>query len=272
MKIFNQLRTSLFIAAALATGVARGAEAGEARDPLRIMCIGDSITAGYTDNPHWKEPFKFGYRSRLYTLLKDAGYNFTYVGDSPQPWNQESGDPSHGGTYKPEFDLRDLDQDKHYGGHGARIPDVKRWLSSDKPDLILLLIGINGMGPHSPARVRGLVETMTADQPGAHLIVAQITPYVNTETEKNKWLYDYNVYIRDTLVPEYAAKGHKVSTVDMYSLFLTDINNYESAVAPGKHSNHYNHPGNAEYEQMADRWFAAIEALELEARPKRKLK
>ena len=176
-------------------------------EPLRIMCLGDSITAGYTDNPIWKEPFKFGYRSRLYQLLKEAGYNFTFVGNSPQPWNKESGDPSHGGTYKPEFDLRDLGQDNHYGGHGARVPDVKRWLLSDKPDLILLLIGINGMGPHSPARVRGLVETITADQPGAHLIVAQITPYVNTQTEKNKWLYDYNVYIRDTLVPEYAARG-----------------------------------------------------------------
>ena len=39
-------------------------------EPIRIMCLGDSITVGYTDNPHWKEPFKFGYRGRLYKLLK----------------------------------------------------------------------------------------------------------------------------------------------------------------------------------------------------------
>ena len=77
----------------------------EAKDePIRIMCLGDSITVGYTDNPHWKVPFKFGYRSRLYTLLKGAGYYFTFVGDSPQPWNKMSGDPTHGGTYKPAFD------------------------------------------------------------------------------------------------------------------------------------------------------------------------
>ena len=98
-------------------------------EPLRIMCLGDSITVGYTDNPHWKVPFKFGYRSRLYTLLKGAGYHFTFVGDSPQPWNKTSGDPTHGGSYKPKFDLRDLGQDHHQGGGGAPIGALKGWVS-----------------------------------------------------------------------------------------------------------------------------------------------
>ena len=84
--------------------------------PLRILCLGDSITVGYTDNPIWKEPFKFGYRSGLYSLLKGAGYTFIFVGNSPQPWNKLSGDPAHGGSYTPAFDLRDLGQDKHQGG------------------------------------------------------------------------------------------------------------------------------------------------------------
>jgi len=233
-------------------------------EPLRIMCLGDSITVGYTDNPHWKVPFKFGYRSRLYTLLKGAGYHFTFVGDSPQPWNKTSGDPSHGGTYKPAFDLRDLGQDHHQGGGGAPIGALKGWVSKNKPDLILLMIGINGISKDSPARIRGLVETIVTDQPNAHLIVAQITPYADTQVAKNKLVYNYNVYIRATLVPEFAKKGHKVSTVDMYSLFLNDFNNYESPVAPGKHSNNYNHPFNEEYDLMADRWFAEIEVLGLE--------
>ncbi len=233
-------------------------------EPLRIMCLGDSITVGYTDNPIWKEPFKFGYRSRLYTLLKDAGYNVQFVGDSPQPWDNTSGDPTHGGTYKPEFDLREIGQDHHQGGGGAPIPALKGWVSKGNPDLILLLIGINGISKQSPARIRSLMETIVTDKPDAHLIVAQITPYEASQTDKNQLVYDYNVYIRDTLTPEFAAKGHNVSTVDMYSLFLTDPNDYESAVAPGMHSNTFNHPYNREYDLMADRWFAAIEALDLE--------
>ena len=142
-------------------------------------------------------------------------------------------------------------------------------MSKNKPDLILLMIGINGISKDSPARIRGLVETIVTDQPNAHLIVAQITPYVDTQLAKNKLVYDYNVYIRDTLVPEFANKGHKLSTVDMYSLFLTNPNDYESAVAPGKHSNNFNHPFNKEYDLMADRWFVAMEALKLEERSKR---
>jgi len=238
-------------------------------DPLRIMCLGDSITVGYTDNPIWKEPFKFGYRGKLYKLLKEAGYHFQFVGDSPQPWDNRSGDPTHGGTYKPEFDLRDLGQDNHQGGRGAPIPALKGWVAKGDPDLILLLIGINGISAKSPARIRSLVETILTDKPDAHLIVAQITPYVDTQTEKNKLLYDYNVYIRDELVPSFAAKGHNVSTVDMYSLFLTDPNDYESPVAPDKHSNKFNHPYNAEYDLMAERWFSGIEALGLSDRPER---
>jgi hypothetical protein len=235
---------------------------------LRIMYLGDSITVGYTDNPHWNVPFKFGYRSRLYKLLKEAGYQFTFVGDSPQPWNKMSGDPTHGGTYKPEFDLRDLGQDHHQGGGGAPIGALKGWVSKSNPNLILLMIGINGISKDSPARIHALVETIVTENPETNLIVAQITPYVNTEAEKNKLVYDYNVYIRDTLVPDFATKGHKVSTVDMYSLFLTDRNNYESSVAPAKHSNNFNHPFNEEYDLMADRWFAAIEALGLEKNSK----
>jgi lysophospholipase L1-like esterase len=270
-RMCGMLKKNLFKAGLLlmlACGMAQAESKSETTkasgEPLRIMCLGDSITVGYTDNSGWNVPFKFGYRSRLYTLLKDAGYNVLFVGDSPQPWNNASGDPSHGGTVKPEFDLRDLGQDNHQGGRGAPISALKGWVAKGDPDLILLMIGINGISVNSPARIRSLVETIVTENPDAQLVVAQITPYVNTQAEKNKLLYDYNIYIRDTLVPEYAAKGHNVSTVDMYSLFLTDMNDYESVVAPGKHSNNFNHPYNEEYDLMADRWFAAIEGLGLE--------
>ena len=48
------------------------------------MPLGDSITAGYTDNPTWNVPFGFGYRSGLYTRLTNANYPFQYVGGSPR--------------------------------------------------------------------------------------------------------------------------------------------------------------------------------------------
>lgn len=184
-----------------------------------------------------------------------------FVGASLEPWNALWGDPSHGGTYKPTPDLRDFGQDGHRGYGGKDIAwinsSVAGFLATDKPDVILLLIGINGMSSGSPSALNTLVNTIVTAAPNAHLIVAQITPRVTF----NQDLYNYNVYIRDTLVPTYAGNGHKVTTVDLYSLFLTDPGNYASAIAPNVLSNNINHPDNTHYDLMAQAWFDAIEAL-----------
>jgi lysophospholipase L1-like esterase len=230
-----------------------------ATKPLRIMCLGDSITVGYTDNPSWaNHPFMFGYRSGLYTRLTNAGYNFLFVGASTEPWTGISGDPTNGGTYTPELDLRDFGQDGHRGYGGAGIwNNVNAWIDADDPDIILLLIGINGISTGSPTALNTLVNNIVTHAPDVHVVVAQITPLVTF----NQALYDYNLYIRDTLVPTYAGNGHKVSTVDLYSLFLVDPNDYSSAIAPNVLANNINHPDNPRYDLMAREWFEGIEAL-----------
>lgn len=232
-----------------------------ADEPLRIMCLGDSITVGYTDNPGWtNHPFKFGYRSGLYTRLTNASYNFLFVGASTEPWTGISGDPTHGGTYTPAFDLRDFGQDNHRGYGGAGIwGNVNGWIDADNPDIILLLIGINGMGGGSQTALTNLVSSIVTHAPDVHLIVAQITPY----SSFNQTLHDYNVYIRDTLVPTYAGNGKKVTTVDLYTPFLVDPDNYGTAIEPGVLSNNINHPDNPHYELMAQEWYEGIQALGL---------
>ena len=235
--------------------------------PLRIMCLGDSITVGYTDNPGWtNHPFMFGYRSGLYTRLTNAGYNFQFVGGSTEPWTGISGDPTNGGTYTPAFDIRDFGQDNHRGYGGAGIwGNVNSWIDADNPDIILLLIGINGMGGGSQTALTNLVSSIVTHAPDVHLIVAQITPYSGF----NQTLYDYNVYVRDTLVPGHVTAGNKVSTVDLYSFFLTDPSTYTTlpsttgAIEPGVLSNNINHPDNPHYELMAQEWFEGIQALGL---------
>jgi hypothetical protein len=104
-----------------------------------------------------------------------------------------------------------------------------------------------------------LVNTIVTAAPNARLIVAQITPLASF----NQSLYDYNLYIRNTLVPAHAASGHKVTTVNLYSLFLTNPSNYSSAIAPNVLANGINHPDNPHYDLMAQEWFNGIEALGL---------
>ena len=64
--IRDAVSLAIAVLAMLASGTAW------ATAPIRIECVGDSITAGYTDNPNWNVPFEFGYRSGLYTRLTNA--------------------------------------------------------------------------------------------------------------------------------------------------------------------------------------------------------
>jgi hypothetical protein len=218
---------------------------------LKIMPMGDSITAGYTDNPSWSNhPFNFGYRSHLYTLLTNSGYNVQYMGTSPEPWNGVSGDASNGGTYSPPFDLRTISQDNHYGYGGVNvdylIANIASWLASEDTDVILLKIGTNGQ---NTSGLNTLVNYITTNYPDIHLIVAQIMPKISYQ----QGIVDYNNYIKNTLVPAYQAQGKNVTTVDQYAPFLTDANDLTS-INTSLFSNGINHPDDSGYELMAKVW------------------
>lgn len=242
----------LLVVAAVFVAVAETSPAA-----VRVECVGDSITAGYTDNPNWNVPFEFGYRSGLYTRMKNAGYDLQFVGGSAEPWNNAFGDPSHGGTYKPSLDLRDLNQDNHrgYGGWGtaAILSNIGSWLTADNPDVVLLMIGINdGDSTTTRNNLNSIVQTIVTSKPNADVIVAQITPMA----DGSKGIVNYNTYIRDTLVPTYQAQGKHVTTVDQYANLLTG-----GSIDASLFSNGINHPNAVAYDRMAQTWFAGIQAV-----------
>jgi uncharacterized repeat protein (TIGR02543 family) len=229
--------------------------------PLRIMCVGDSITAGYTDNPTWNVPFQFGYRSGLYTRLTQAGYGFQFVGDSPEPWNGTFGTP----TNTPSPDLRTLNQDHHrgYGGQGTSyvLSNIANWLASDDPNVVLLMIGINDLGVHqvssAKSNLNSIVNTIVTQKPDAQVIVAQITPGANNGYVLQEFL-DYNTYIRETLVPSYQTQGKHVTMVDQYANFPLK----NGQVDPALFSNSINHPTATAYDRMAQTWLAGIQSAD----------
>ncbi len=108
----RMLLVSIFAATASLAVASAGAD-----EPIHIQPLGDSITAGYTDNPTWNVPFGFGYRSGLYTRLSAANYPFQFVGGSQEPWNGTFGVPKTVSL----LDLRTVNQDgnRGYGGQTA---------------------------------------------------------------------------------------------------------------------------------------------------------
>lgn len=220
--------------------------------PLRIMPMGDSITAGYTDNPNWNEPFWYGYRSGLYNRLHDAGYHFAFVGQSPEL-------PDHVTGTTPPADLAALGQNAHngYGGQSASYlnANILSWLAADEPDVILLMIGTNSQ---DQTGLDTLVNTIVTARPALHLVIAQIIPKYNYQ----QGVVDYNSWIRNTLLPKYQGMGKNVTMVNQYAPFLTNPTDLTTINQP-LFSNGINHPSNVGYDRMAQVWFAGVEELGL---------
>ncbi|MBI2926259.1 MAG: hypothetical protein HYY24_11205 [Verrucomicrobia bacterium] len=239
---------------------AAGVQAGS---PIRIQCIGDSTTVGYTDNPSWSVQFDFGYRLGLYNRLVAAGYSIRYVGTSPEPWSGEYGRPRFIGSP----DLRDLDQD-HHRGYAWMTSDLVRsaitdWMAADHPDVILLMIGRIDFPYGTTSNVKAvqnslsnLVEKIVTDWPQVYLIVAEITPFAAYE----ETLVQYNDYIRNVLAPAYAQRGKRVTSVDLYSNFLRPGGGRD-AIDNTLFADGWQHANPKGNDRLAQSWFEAIHAL-----------
>ncbi len=241
---------------------------GSAHASIRIMPLGDSITTGTTDS-NWANPFSFAYRGSLYTQLTDAGYDFQFVGASPEPWN---GAPYGVPPVIVGPDLRAVGQDGHRGYGGSTIsnitngggynPGVVAALNADNPDLVLLMIGINDLAYYGNGsnptvvtdRLTNLTDLILATKPNVNMIVAQINTY--KDGTLNNSTVAYNDYIKNTLVPGYAAAGYSVGTVDQYTNFLKPDGTFDQSL----YSNII-HPNASGYHLMANTWFEGIEAL-----------
>jgi hypothetical protein len=230
---------------------------------LRIMSLGDSITAGYTDNPWWNVEFDFSYRIGLYKRLTNAGYSFQFVGSSPEPLDGQYGLPQFIGTP----DLRDLGQDHHRGyawlTGNIVTPQIAQWMSEDKANVILLMIGNVDMQFVTDSDITvpkkhlaDLVQKIVTTWPRVHLVIAQMSPFAWYEEN----VVQYNNYIKTELVPSYFNRGKRVTTVNQYDNFLfpkgTLQNIDASLFANGSH-----HPTPLGYDRMAQTWFENIQAI-----------
>lgn len=227
------------------------------------MSIGDSITAGYTDNPNWNVDFNHGYRSGLYTQLTNAGYDIQMVGGSTEPYdNAFPGDPLRGGTHTPAIDLAAIGQDGHrgYGGKATpfflpRMQDTATrpgLLSVDNPDVVLIHLGTNG---RFTTELDTMLQGIFDARPDVGIVLAKIIPKAVYQPET----VVYNDFLENTLIPKYQGLGAKIRLADHYTPFLTDPADPSSInlslMATG------NHPNGAGYDVMAGVWFAAVENL-----------
>lgn len=117
-------------------------------EPIKIMPVGNSITAG----EHYRFPAleeRTGYRKALFEMLINSGYNIDFVGSQ-----------NHG--------IRDENDKAWYDWNneaypGWKIPDIAKKLDTAltkyRPDILLIHVGTNGSDwDEKPAQVKEMLD------------------------------------------------------------------------------------------------------------------
>ncbi len=103
-------------------------------EPIRILCIGDSITQGGKSDRQ-----EYTYRWSLFCMLKDAGVTFDFIGTRQTGLHTDATWPDYNG------EVFDLHHEGYYGAKTAEVRDaLKENLSVlDAPDIALIHLGTN---------------------------------------------------------------------------------------------------------------------------------
>ena len=228
--MFRLPRTSLVcrFAASVALAFMTLYAGAQASINLRAMPLGDSITAGYDSSTG------NGYRQDLATeLASQIGY-LDYVG------SQYDGPMS------------DPDNEGHFGARIDQIAAITNAsLSSYKPNIVLLLAGINDLGQNyqvstAPNRLASLIDQINSAEPEATVLVA--TLIVNGDPTIESEVQTFNAALPN-IVNTRASAGKHVYLVDMSALkYPADMDGTL-------------HPNDSGYQKMANAWDSAIETV-----------
>lgn len=158
-------------------------------DPVRIMALGDSITAGV--GAKGVDVGGGGYRGELERLLDGAGYRYDLIG-SRSDYSERLEHRGHEGW--PGYVIRSLPSDP---GHELLGDTTRRALSEYNPDVILLMAGTNDLlrlERHSAgysvanilAGMDALLNQIFSQDPSVHVILAGVvdSPFIADCTVK----------------------------------------------------------------------------------------
>jgi len=198
--------------------------------PLRIMPVGDSITAGY-NTLNWDADYMVGYRQKLYLDLTSRGYQVDFVGSF-----------SSGELNPPVFDY---DHEGHGGWTDALISyNIHNWLQANPPDIVLLHAGTNFVSPDPVSIVRILDEIDRFSED----IVVVLAKIINKKTPDPDFS-QFNQNIEEMALTRIIA-GDKIIIVDQ-----------ENALVYPDDMDDELHPLQVGYEKMAEVWESALETI-----------
>lgn len=258
----------LFVGTALA-GVGPGPiRAATIKPPavpaLRVMPLGDSLTAGAGADPNAHQ----SYRGHLYNTLQSAGYAVDFVGSDTTPTlaGGDADNEGHGGyTIGPDasqYCTRAATGELQCQPQHFNLSDnVGAWLAAARPDVVLLLVGVNDQYPtdvtpatsgllrpvnpdDAPAKLTSLVGRLAASATQPWVFVASLIPLSGAVTTPS--IDALNTAAR-TLGS--SSPTDKVVFVDLATLVLSPAD-YNDGL----------HLSDSGATKVADVWFRALQA------------
>jgi lysophospholipase L1-like esterase len=193
---------------------------------LRIMPLGDSITAGY------RSTTGDGYRGPLATALASQVGTLDYVGSQ------------YDGT------MSDPDNEGHFGYRIDQIASLATGdLNTYKPNVVTLLIGINDLGQNyevstAPTRLASLIDQIFTAEPDATVLVSQLI--VNATASEQAEVVTFNNAL-PAIVNSRASAGKHIVLVNE-TLTTSDLSDGL-------------HPNDTGYQLMANAWDSAIQTV-----------
>jgi len=162
------MRLAINIFSLFVCGIALLASAGTLtieQAPIKIICIGDSITQGGNINAE-----EYTYRLPLYRLLKQKGFSIDLIGTRKHGLSKTFRWPA------------DFDPD-HEGFYGASTDEVRRELKKDlpklaAPDIAIIDLGSNDQGKNVKSAVikplTDIISQLRARNPQVKILIIQI--------------------------------------------------------------------------------------------------
>ena len=220
-----------------------------AAEPLRIICIGDSITEGFknTKDPEDQSGFP-SYRKFLWDLLTEKKVEFDFIGTQ------------NGCCYNQKplgFGQWDMDHQSYSGATSEFVlrgnPKVEKSSLEDRlqklsvPDLALIHLGTNDLdkvpAQTTIANLHGIIDVLRARNPRITIFLAQIIPMWR------QGIPELNQAI--------AALGKEASTTQSPVFIVDQHTGFDSTKGVDTYDGV--HPNQQGQQKMATRWYQALD-------------
>jgi hypothetical protein len=220
--------------------------------PIRIMPLGDSITAGeHYGYPAFGE--RTGYRKHLYELLEANAYDVNFVGSL-----------NWGYDITPAFDC---DHEGHPGWAASQIAsNVYRWLEQNPADIILAHVGTNGLRVNNVTDVEHMLDEIDRYEIDNDVEITVFLARIihRFEMDALETTTAFNDAVEAMALSRVQNQGDKIIMVDMENDagidYMTDGLDMIGTTYPGVNYDVY-HPSDQGNIKMAELWFEHLDNL-----------